>query len=490
MNKSGDRAKPASAAIPKCATGIAGFDRITGGGLPRGRATLVVGGPGCGKTLFSAEFLAHGAEEYGESGVFVTFEETGEELLRNTTSVGQDLAGLCRRKKILVDYVKVERDEIEETGEYDLDGLFVRLAHAIDSIGAKRVVLDTVESLFAGLSNEGILRSELRRLFRWLKDRGVTTVVTAERGTESITRHGLEEYVADCVLLLDHRVTDQISTRRLRVIKYRGSGHGMNEYPFLISDRGMYLIPITAAKLDYRVTRKRISSGNPRLDALLGGGFYRGTTILVSGAPGTGKTSVAATFAEAACGRREATLFAAFEESASQLYRNMLSIGIDLQPWSEKGILHVRSERPVFTGLEEHILLLTRKAEAIGAKVLVIDPISSLFAAGTRADVEGMLTRVIDHFKSRGITALCTSLSPAESEGALRRMGVSSLMDTWITLDETADGDGERLRRLSIVKSRGTAHSTRVHEFRLTRQGIEIPDAREERKRRKEENPS
>ena len=487
MGNQGNRAIPGPVSIPKCPTGISGFDQVTGGGVPRGRTTLVVGSPGCGKTLFSAEFLIHGSMDHGEPGVFLAFEETEEELVRNVNSIGHDLAGLCRRKKILVDFVRVERNEIEETGEYDLDGLFVRLGHAIDSIGAKRVVLDTVESLFAGLSNEGILRAELRRLFRWLKDREVTTVITAERGTDRITRHGLEEYVADCVLLLDHRVTEQISTRRLRVIKYRGSGHGMNEYPFLISERGLYLVPITAATLGYRVTRKRISSGSPRLDALLGGrGFYRGSTILVTGGAGTGKTSVAAMFAEGASRRGEACLFAVFEESASQLFRNMLSIGIDLRPLVEKGKLHVQAERPVHTGLEEHLLRLTRNAESIGATVLVIDPISSLLSSGTHPDVASMMTRVIDHFKSRGITVLLTNLTQQGAEWA--GVGVSSLIDTWIDLDETQD-HGNRRRRLSIVKSRGMKHSRSFHEFRMTSRGIEISDDLGARERRNGENP-
>ena len=461
--------------LPKCPTGIHGFDEITRGGLPLGRPTLVVGAAGCGKTLFSVEFLVRGVLDYGDPGVFMSFEENRQELERNVLSLGFNLAELEARKKIHIDHVQVERSEIEETGEYDLEGLFIRLGHGIDSIGAKRVVLDTIESLFGGLTNQAILRSELRRLFRWLKEKGVTTVITGERGKEELTRHGLEEYVADCVILLDHRVTEQLSTRRIRVVKYRGSPHQTNEFPFLIGDDGIFLVPITSMGLDYSVSPGRISSGIPRLDAMLGGkGFYRGSSILITGTPGTGKTSMAASFAEAACRRGEKCLFFAFEETRAQIFRNMQSIGIDLAEWERKGLLNVHADRPTAAGLETHLLTLHRMTRDHNPKVIVIDPISNLTEAGIATDVKGMLSRLIDFYKSKGITTCFTNLL-ARGEEATSGMGISSLMDSWLGL-ETIETGGEFNRGLYILKSRGMAHSNQVREFRLTDRGVELLD--------------
>ena len=417
------RARIPHAALPKCPSGIRGLDDITGGGFPRGRPSLVAGAAGSGKTLLSMEFLVRGALEHGEPGVFMAFEENARELAQNVASLGFDLADLVARKKILVDYVSVERTEIEETGEYDLEGLFIRLGHAIDTIGAKRVVLDTIESLFGGLSNEAILRSELRRLFRWLKEKGVTAVITAERGEDTITRHGLEEYVADCVILLDHRVTDQISTRRLRVVKFRGSRHETNEFPFLIGDEGIFLVPVTSKSLDSDVSTARIPTGISRLDAMLGGkGYYRGSSVLVTGTPGTGKTSMATTFSDAACRRGERCLYFALEESREQIFRNMRSIGIDLKGWSAKGLLRVHAGRPTAAGLETHLLTIQRLCHEQNPEVVVIDPISNLIEVGNPADVKALLSRLIDYFKSQGITTLFTSLVTKGSErGHVRR---------------------------------------------------------------------
>jgi circadian clock protein KaiC len=463
--------------LPKVSSGIQGLDEITGGGLPAGRPTLIAGAAGSGKTLFSLEFLVRGATDYGEPGVFMAFEERAEELVKNVASLGFDLKGLTAKKKLVVDHVRVERSEIEETGEYDLEGLFVRLAHAIDSIGARRVVLDTIESLFSGLRNESILRAELRRLFTWLKDKGVTSVITAERGEDTLTRHGLEEYVADCVILLDHRVTDQISTRRLRVVKYRGSSHGTNEYPFLIGEHGIFLVPITSMGLEYSVPGGRISSGIERLDAMLGGkGFHRGSSILVSGTPGTGKSSIAATFADAACRRGEKVLYFAFEESKEQIFRNMRSIGIDLSPCEEQGVLKVHAVRPALLGLEAHLLTMNRLAEEFKPRVVVIDPVSNLTAVGDQTEVTALLSRLIDYYKSRHITTMFTSLVTRnafaeESSG----VGISSLMDTWILLEDV-ETNGERNRGLYILKSRGMAHSNQIREFRLTDEGIDLRD--------------
>ncbi len=464
------------AALFKSPTGITGFDELTGGGLPRGRPTLVCGGAGCGKTLFAAEFLVRGAAQYGEPGVFMAFEETAEELTANVASLGFDLQDLASRKLISVDHVRVERSEIEETGEYDLEGLFIRLGHAIDSIGARRVVLDTVESLFAGLKDDAILRAELRRLFRWLKDRGVTAVITGERGEGTLTRQGLEEYVSDCVILLDHRVENQLSTRRLRVVKYRGSSHGTNEYPFLIDDDGISVLPVTALVLDHTTSDERVSTGIPRLDAMLGGeGYYRGSSVLVSGTAGTGKSSIAARFAEAACERGETCLYFAFEESRDQVVRNMRSIGIDLGPCIEQGRLKFFAARPTTYGLEMHLAVMHKRIAECKPQVVVVDPVSTFLSAGSHDEVRAMLTRLIDFLKSHQITALCTNLVDGEQDQEATECSISSIMDTWLLLRGVESG-GERNRVLYVLKSRGMAHSNQVREFVLSRDGIDLVD--------------
>jgi circadian clock protein KaiC len=474
MRKERIKAGSPPVSLPKCPSGIRGFDEITGGGLPKGRPTLVAGSAGSGKTLFSMEFLVRGALEHGEPGVFMSFEENARELAQNVASLGFDLAGLSARKKILVDHVRVERSEIEVTGEYDLEGLFVRLSHAIDSIGAKRVVLDTVESLFGGFENEGILRSELKRLFGWLKEKGVTSVITGERGEKTITRHGLEEYVADCVILLDHRVTAQVSTRRLRVVKYRGSSHGSNEYPFLISERGIFLVPVTSMGLDYKVSTERVSSGNTRLDTMFGGkGYYRGSSIFVTGTPGAGKTSIASAFAEAACRRGEKCIYFSFEESKDQLFRNMRSIGIELSRWDRKGLLHIHATRPTFSGLEAHLLMMHRLAHEIRPKIIVIDPISNLIEVGEQSEVKSMLSRLIDYYKSNKTTILFTSLVVKGVNEDTSGVGISSLMDTWIQVKDI-ESNGEHNRGLVVLKSRGMPHSNQIREFLLTDKGIRL----------------
>jgi len=462
--------------LEKAPTGIRGFDEITQGGLPKGRTALVTGGPGTGKTMFAMEFLVKGATEFGEPGVFVSFEETADELIANSASLGFSLPELCDANLLYIDYVRVERSEIEESGEYDLEGLFIRLSHAINSVGARRLVLDTIETLFSGLPNISILRAELRRLFRWIKDKNISTIVTGERGAVSLTREGLEEYVSDCVVLLDHRVTDQISTRRLRVLKYRGSEHGTNEYPFLISDRGFMVLPITSMKLDYAVGEERVSSGIPRLDAMLGGkGFYRGSLILVSGTAGTGKTAVAASFADAACHRGEKTMYFAFEESAQQVVRNMRSIGLDLEQWTGKGILKIVGQRPTIHGLEHHLLSMQFMIDDFRPTTVVVDPVTNLSQVGSLRDVRLMLSRLVDYLKARNITILFTSLTQGGTDAELTDVGISSLADSWLKLQNLEAG-GERNRGISILKSRGMAHSNQVREFLLTDQGIDLVD--------------
>ena len=461
--------------LEKCPTGISGLDQVTGGGLPKGRPTLVVGSAGSGKTLLSMEFLINGATRFNEPGVFVAFEETAEELSKNVASLGFDVQALVARKKLAVDYVYIERSEIEETGEYDLEGLFVRLGHAIQSVGARRVVLDTIEVLFAGLPNPAILRAELRRLFRWLKRVGVTAVITGERGEQSLTRYGLEEYVADCVIFLDHRVTDQLSTRRLRVVKYRGSAHGTNEYPFLIDEHGFSILPITSLGLAHAVSTEKVPTGIRQLDRMFdGGGYYRGSSVLVSGTAGTGKTSLAAFFADAACRSGKRCLYFAFEESESQLVRNMRSIGLDLAKWTRKGLLKVHSSRPEMQGLERHLVEMHKLIGEFKPQAVVIDPITNLIKVGGRLEVTSMLTRLIDTLKTEKITSLSTSLV-TDGGGAEAAAGISSLMDTWIALQDI-ESNGERNRGIMIMKSRGMAHSNQVREFKLTDRGVVIAE--------------
>ena len=463
--------------LPKCLTGIQGLDEITGGGLPRGRPTLVCGGAGCGKTLLAVEFLVRGATQFDEPGVFMSFEETEKELKANVASLGFDLAGLVRRKKIMLDYVHIEPSEIHESGEYDLEGLFVRLNHAIDSIGAKRVVLDTIEALFAGLRNEAILRAELRRLFRWLKDKGVTAVITAERGREQLTRHGLEEYVSDCVILLDHRVNEQIATRHLRVVKYRGALHGTNEFPFLIGDTGISVLPITSLGLNHKISTERIATGIPRLDAMLGGrGFFRGSSILLTGTPGTGKTIVAANFAQAACRRGERTLFFSFEESPNQIIRNMHSIGLRLEPFVKRGLLRFHSARPSLYGLEMHLATMFKEITAFQPHVVVMDPITSLMDAGTASECRAMVTRLVDYLKAGQVTTLFTSLTQGGHALQQSEASMSSLMDSWLLLQDV-EGNGERNRVLYVLKARGMSHSNQIREFLISDHGVDLVDA-------------
>jgi circadian clock protein KaiC len=462
--------------LPKSPTSIQGFDEITGGGLPKGRPTLLCGGAGCGKTLFAMEFLVRGATIYNEPGVFIAFEETENELVDNVASLGFDLTGLIKRKKIWLEHIHVERGEIEESGEYDLKGLFVRIHHAIESIGAKRVVLDTIESLFTALPNPTVVRTELRRLFCWLKKKGVTAIITGERGDGTLTRQSLEEYISDCVILLDHRVNDQSSIRRLRIVKYRGSTHGTNEYPFLIDEDGFSVLPVTSLGLNHISSNERISTGIPRLDTMLSGkGYFRGSTILVSGTAGTGKTSLAAQFVEAACKRGERVLYFAFEESPSQFMRNMSSIGIHLEPWVKKGLLHFHATRPTLHGLEHHLTTTIKLINKVEPQIVILDPIDAFVMGGNQSEVKIMLLRLVDYLKMRNITAFFASLTSAGDNQELTDMSVSTLIDTWLLLRDIEIG-GERNRALYILKSRGMAHSNQIREFKLTDHGIELLD--------------
>jgi circadian clock protein KaiC len=462
--------------LKKTATGIRGLDEVTFGGIPQGRPTLVCGGPGCGKTMLATEFLVRGALQFNEPGVFMAFEETPLELTQNVASLGFDLRDLVARKKLSLDYVHVDRSEIQETGDYDLEGLFIRLDLAIRTVKAKRVVLDTIEALFSGFSNPGILRAEIRRLFRWLKDRGMTTIITAERGDGTLTRQGLEEYVSDCVILLDHRVIDQLSTRRMRVVKYRGTQHGTNEYPFLIDSDGMSVLPITSLGLNHKASRERVSSGIPDLDDMLEGkGFFRGSTVLVSGTAGSGKTSIASTFALETCRRGERALVVAFEESQDQVVRNMRSIGLNLEPSLKKGLLRFEASRPAESGLEMHLVRIHKMVEEFNPNLVILDPVTNLLGTVNTRETEAMLTRLIDFLKQRQITALFVSLTTGGQHAEQTEVGISSLIDTWLLLREM-EVDGERNRGLYVVKSRGMAHSNQVREFMLTSRGVKLVD--------------
>ena len=464
------------ARLAKCPTGIQGLDEITDGGLPQGRPTLICGRAGCGKTLMAMEFLVRGAVQYDEPGVFMSFEETAEELIQNVASLGWDLEALIADKKIAIDYVHVEPSQIQETGEYDLEALFIRLGYAINSIAAKRVVLDTIEVLFGGLSDDAIVRSELRRLFVWLKDKGVSAIVTAESGNNTLTRHGLEEYVSDCVIRLDQRMIDELSTRRVHIVKYRGSKHGTNEYPFLINEDGIAVLPITSVGLEHDISTERISTGIKRLDTMLEGqGFFRGSSILISGTAGTGKSSIAAHFANATCRRGERCLYFAFEESPNQIIRNMRSIGIDLEVAVKQDLLKIQALRPTFYGLEMHLVKIHQLVNEFKPTVVIIDPISNMTYSGNEIQVKSFLMRLIDFLKTQQITTLLTNLSTGGNPLEYTDVGVSSLMDTWLLLRDI-ESNGERNRLLYLLKSRGMAHSNQVREFCLTSSGIELID--------------
>lgn len=460
--------------LEKALTGIAGLDEVTFGGLPRGRATLICGSPGCGKTMLGVEFLVNGARMYSEPGVFVAFEETQEELAANAASLKFDLDQLSREGMLAIDHVHVDPNEIAETGDYDLEGLFIRLKHAIESVGAKRVVLDTIETLFSGFSNTALLRAEIRRLFQFLKSFGVTAIVTGERGESSLTRYGLEEYVADCVILLDQRVTDQINTRRLRVVKYRGSSHGTNEYPFIIDEQGFSVLPVTSMALRHKVSSEVISTGVPDLDAMLApGGFYRGTSVLMSGTAGTGKTSFASAFARSVCERGERALYFAFEESPDQIARNMESIGLDLKPHLESGQLRIVAQRPFLHGLEMHLVSMHKEIDQFRPSAVIVDPISNLISAGNTRSVNAMLTLLIDFLKTEGITAFLTVLTQNGGQLEATELGISSIIDTWL-LARDIEISGERNRGLYVLKSRGMHHSNQIREFILSAEGIKL----------------
>jgi circadian clock protein KaiC len=462
--------------LSKVKTGINGLDQITNGGIPQGRTTLICGGTGCGKTLLSVEFIVKGATLYNEPGVFVAFEEKAEELAANVASLGFDLLNLQKTKKVRLDYVHIDRSQIEETGEYDLEGLFIRLAHAIDSIGAKRVVLDTIENLFSGLTNQGILRAELRRLFHWLKDKGVTAIVTAEKGEGTLTRHGLEEYVSDCVIQLDNRIIDQVTTRRLRIVKYRGSMHGTNEYPFLIDEDGISVLPITSMRLGRSVSSQRISSGVAGLDKMLGGkGFFRGSSILVSGTSGTGKTSIASSFANATCSRNEKCLYFAYEESPQQILRNMKSIGMDLDKHVKKGLLEFHSIHPTEFGLEMHLVTIHKMVRKFKPRSVIIDPITNFISVGVMKDVKAMLIRLVDILLDHGITVMLTALNITGTSADQTDEVISSIVDSWIQIRDV-ELNGERNRALYVMKSRGMKHSSQVREFVITDDGLELVD--------------
>jgi circadian clock protein KaiC len=470
----GEQSLPVLVALEKSPTGIKGLDEISGGGLPKGRTTIVCGGPGSGKTMLGLEFLVRGAVQFNAPGVVLAFEESPEEMTRNVASLGFDLKALSKSKKLFLDYVRLEPSEIEETGDYDLEGLFVRLQHAVDTVGAKRVLLDTLEALFSCFSNLGIMRSEIRRLFRWLKERELTAVVTAEKGDGTFTRHGLEEYVSDCVILLDHRISEQTSTRRMRIVKYRGTSHGADEYPFLIDEHGISVLPVTSLALEHKVSTERVSTGISDLDQMLEGkGYYRGSTVLVSGTAGSGKTTLATHFAEATCRRGERCLFIGFEESRGQVFRNVATLGIDLDQWVKKGLLFHRAWRPTQLGMEMHLLRIHQLVQELKPQTMVVDPVTNLITNSTQRDVRSMLTRLIDFLKEMGTTALFTSLTKGGHHLETTEENISSVIDSWLLLRDV-EQNGERNRCLYVLKSRGMVHSNQMREFVMSGQGIKL----------------
>jgi circadian clock protein KaiC len=460
--------------IRKAPTGIRGLDEISGGGLPKGRTTIVCGGPGCGKTMLGIEFLVRGALEYDEPGVLMAFEETPEDIAQNVASLGLDIQDLADKKKLFLDHISVEPGTIQETGDYDLEGLFIRLGSAIEMVGAKRVMFDTLEALFSSFSNAAILRSEFHRLFRWLKDRDLTAIITAEKGENTLTRYGLEEYVSDCVIVLDHRVKDQISGRRIRIVKYRGTKHGADEYPFLIDEQGMSVLPLTSLQLQHEVSSDRVSSGVPDLDQMLEGqGYYRGSSILFSGTAGSGKTTLAASFADATCRRGERCLYIGFEESAKQITRNMKSVGIDLEPWVKQGLLFQESWRPTQFGLEMHLLRIHKLVEQIQPTAVIIDPITNLVSGTSEKEVQSMLMRLMDFLKGKLVTSVFVSLTEGGASLEKTEVGISSLSDTWIMLRDI-ELNGERNRCVYVLKSRGMAHSNQLREFTMSKEGLRL----------------
>jgi circadian clock protein KaiC len=474
MPRARQKLKPIRTSLAKAPTGIQGLDEVTGGGLPKGRVSLVCGNAGCGKSLLAMEFLVHGALRYGEPGVCMNFEETEEKLAANVASLGFDLRELTKRKRLLIDYVFIERNQIAEAGEYNLDGLFIRLAHAVKTIKAKRVVLDSVQALFAGVADSAILRSELQRLFRWLEDHKLTAIVTGEAGVHTLTRHNLEEYIADCVIALDHRVTEQISTRRLRIVKYRGTSHGTDEYPFLIDEEGISVVPITSLALTHKALIERVSTGITALDEMMEGkGFFRGSSVLVTGTAGTGKSSMAANFVSAACARGELCLYFTFEESPSQILRNMRSVGLNLERWVKPGLLHFNAMRPTSTGLEGHLAAIHKLIARLQPSIVVIDPITNLISASGNFDVKSMLVRLVDFLKVKKITSMFTNLTFAGDPQARTTAAVSSLMDTWIVLRDSKP-NGRPRRELYVLKSRGMAHSRVVRELIVSARGLEL----------------
>jgi circadian clock protein KaiC len=463
-----------TASIPKSRTGIEGFDELTLGGLPTGRPTLVCGSAGCGKTLFSSTFLFNGINLFDEPGVFVTFEERPIDIAANVASLGFDLQTLIDQNKLHIEHIAIDPTEVAEAGDYDLEGLFLRLELAVDQVGAKRIVLDTIESLFSAFSNPAILRAEIRRLFDWLKTKDLTAVITGERGDGTLTRQGLEEYVSDCVILLDHRVDNQISTRRLRIVKYRGTAHGTNEYPFLIDQDGFSVLPVSSLGLNHMVFEERISTGVPDLDAMLTGeGFYRGSSVLITGVAGSGKSTLAAMMINAACQRGERALYLSFEESEQQTVRNMRSVGTDLSRWLAGGMLRYIAARPTFYSLEMHLAIMLREVSRFKPQLVVLDPISAFTGSGDHLEVQSMLLRMVDYLKSHGITAIFTHLSHSQQRETETDAGLSSLMDAWILL-LNREANGEFNRELYLLKARGIPHSNQVREFVMSEHGIQL----------------
>ena len=460
--------------LPKSLTGIQGLDDITYGGIPQNRPTLLVGSIGTGKTIFAMEYIINGITMFNEPGVFMTFEEQTDELQINVTSMGYNLSKLIADNKIYLEHLHIDHREIQATGKYDIEGLFIRIEMAIEKVKAKRIVLDALDTLFIGLDSQ-ILRSEIKRLFFWLKEKKVTAIITSEVGDIFLTRLGFEEVVADCVIELNNRLNNQISTRRLRIVKYRGSYHSTNEYPFMIDHKGITIFPIISEAPQIIVSNERISSGIKQIDEMLDGrGFYVGSSILVSGSAGTGKSSIAASFIKDVCEKKGTALYCAFEEAPNQIKRNMASIGIFLEPYEKSGNLHFYYSRPTLQTLELHFIAIKKLIKQINPSVVILDPITNLMIENINSDIRTMLTRFVDYLKMEQITVLLTAtLTVSSLELIQSNEGISSMVDTCIMIQEKNIIDSRR-RTLYIMKSRGICNSKKEVEFIITSEGISI----------------
>jgi circadian clock protein KaiC len=470
-----------TAAQRKAPSGITGFDEITGGGLPRGRTTLLLGGPGSGKTIFALQYLINGAHLYGEPGIFVAFEETSKRIVANAESFDWKLRQLQRKKLLFVD--AQPNFDLVQTGDFDLCGMLAGLGHQAAQIKARRIVFDALDIVLALLPDLGARRREIYRLHEWLVNRGLTCVFTLKATAEEANSieqqpYGFMQFMVDCSVILNHSVVAGVSQRNIRVQKYRGSTFDENESPFVIGDGGFDVAIVRIlGRADAKVTDERVTSGVKRLDTMLGGGYYRAACVLITGFPGTAKTTLSGSFAEAACRRGERTMFVSFDSDGSEVIRNLASVGIRLERYLKNGLLRMVSARTIVGSAEMSLVKIKAIAAAHRARCLVIDPVSALSNSNTESAAHGVGQRLIDWSKADGITLVCTSLLNEISghSDADTSLHISTLADTWIHLSYVVQA-GERNRGMSIIKSRGTAHSNQVRELILSNAGVTLAD--------------